>query len=300
MGTLRVFVTGGTGFVGAEVLKRLVSAGHQARALVREASGHGTGSVPRDVEVVRGDALDPGLARQMEGMDAVIHLVGIIRAFPSRGVTFERFHVEATRNVIDAAKAAGVRRLVHMSALGADPGGPTDYFRTKWEAETAVKDSGLDWTVMKPSVIYGPRDEFVNMLARQVRYMPVVPVIGDGKYRLQPVSVGNVADGFVKSLVMESTKGKTFEVGGPEELSYDEMLDRIAQALGRRRAIKVHLPLGPMRMMVRLMQGIELFPVTDDQIEMLLMNNVCDGGPYFAEFGIEPVGFDRGIREYIR
>jgi NADH dehydrogenase len=225
--------------------------------------------------------------------------VGIIREYPSRGITFHKLHVEATRNVIAAMQAAGVRRLIHMSALGSGPGAVTAYFRTKWEAESAVKDSGLLWTVMKPSVIFGPADEFVNMLAGQVRRLPLVPVLGDGRYQLQPVSVRDVAAGFVKALTLPAAIGRVYEIGGPERLSYNELLDHIARSLGRERAPKIHLPLPLMRPMIKLGERFPFFPLTTDQLAMLLMNNVCDPTAFFHDFSLVPLRFADGIREYL-
>ncbi len=297
---MNVFVTGGNGFVGVEILKQLKEAGHQARALVRPNSPHGTEAVPDGVEVVQGDVLDEDLEKHLDGMEAVIHLVGIIRSYPSKGILFQKAHVDAALNVIRAMKSKGVKRLVHMSALGANPGWVTEYFRTKWEAANAVADSGLSWTIIKPSIVYGPMDEFVNMLAGQVRTYPMVPVIGDGKYMLQPIHVRDVAKGFVKALAMDQTVGQTFEAGGPEEITYNQVLDEIARAMGEEKAKKVHLPLPLMQAGIRIMESFEFFPVTMDQLKMLLMNNVCDPEPFFKTFDIQPIKFSEGIREYMK
>jgi NADH dehydrogenase len=297
---MKTLVTGGTGFIGSHLVKALQQSGHQVSVLVRAGSAHGTSRLPQGAEVRNGDVLDPELDKRLSGIDAVIHLVGVIRAFPGRGLTFDNLHTAATANVIRAMKAARVKRLVHMSALGAGPESGTDYFRTKWEAESAVRESGLDWTVMKPSVVFGPGDEFVNMLARQLRMMPAVPVIGDGNYRMQPVAVRNVAEGFIKALTRPETVGQTFEIGGPEQLSYNDILDSIARALGKRRARKIHLPLRLMQSVIKMMEGFAFFPITGGQLKMLLMNNVCDPAPFFNAFEIKPLSFREGIKEYIK
>lgn len=296
---MRVFITGGTGFVGGEIIARLLAAGHEVRALVRSHRPAGAGGWPDQVEPAVGDILDPELARHLAGMEAVIHLVGIIRPDPSQGVTFQRLHREATLNLLRAMRSAGVSRLVHMSALGAGPGSTTDYFRTKFEAETAVRNSGRAWTVMKPSVIFGPRDRFVNLLAGQVRKLPVVPVIGDGRYRLQPVSATNVAQGFVQALDRKDAEGRVFEIGGPDQLSYNDLLQEIARAVGKSKLRLVHFPLGPMQAMIRWLENFSFFPITSDQLAMLLMNNVCDPAPFFSFFQIDPITFGPGIREYL-
>jgi uncharacterized protein YbjT (DUF2867 family) len=258
----------------------------------------GRGQFPAGVERAPGDALDPDLPRHLGGIDAVIHLVGIIREFPARNLTFERLHVAATENVLRAMTAAGVRRIVHMSALGAGPDATTGYFASKWRAETAVRESGLDWTVMKPSVVFGPGDEFVNMLAGQVR-LPLVPVIGDGRYRLQPVAAADVAAGFARTLAAPAAAGKTYEIGGPRQYTYNELLDAIGRAVGKARVRKVHVPLALMRPMVRALERFSFFPVTGDQLSMLLMSNVCDPTPFYSDLGIAPTGLEEGIGKYL-
>jgi NADH dehydrogenase len=296
---VKVLLTGATGFVGNEIAGRLLEAGHEVTALVRPVSGPRTGAIPQGVAVASGDVQGPDLEKHLAGADAVIHLAGIIREFPARGVTFLQSHVEATRNVDRAMKAAGVKRLVHMSALGASPQASTGYFRTKFEAEKLVQDSGLDWTVFKPSIIFGPRDQFVNLLARQVSLAPVIPVIGDGEYRLQPVSVHDVAQGFVQALTKPETIGQTYEVGGPRQMTYNQLLDAIGAALGKNTVAKIHVPLGLMKPMIGALERFAFFPITRGQLEMLLMNNVCDPGAFFMDFGLEPISFEEGVREYV-
>lgn len=292
---MKVFLTGGTGFVGNEVLRQLVAAGHGVRALVRPGSEKKL-AVLDNVEVHHGDATDPAtLTGALAGCDAVIHLVGIIREFPDRGVTFERLHVEATVNVLAAAQEQGVRRYLHMSSNGTGPAGTTGYHRTKWQAEGAVRGSGLDWTIFRPSLIFGPGGEFVTMLADLIRKTPVVPVIGDGKYRMQPVAVAQVAESFVRALSMPETVGQTYHLGGGVSYSYDEILELTGKALGHEHINKAHQPLFMVKPMVKLMEHSEHFPITSEQVEMLLQGNVCDTTAWTTTFGIEPVSYAEGI-----
>src|SRR6266849_1561213 len=214
-----VFVTGATGFVGHAVLQRLGAAGHVVRCLVRHGSAgrlRGLGAIAR----IEGDVLTRrGLEEGMVGCDAVIHLVGIIREHRATNTSFESVHVEGTRNVLEAVKAAGVQRYLHMSALGTRRGAASRYHRTKWAAEEAVRASGLGWTIFRPSIIYGRGDGFVTMLASMVRRLPAVPVIGSGRQRLQPIPVDQIAAGFAGALELATTITQTYEVGGPEPVT---------------------------------------------------------------------------------
>jgi len=292
---MKVFVTGGTGFVGREILRQLVAAKHTVRALVRKGSEDKL-AVLANVEVHTGDVTDTGcLAGALAGCDAVIHLVGIIRAFPSRGITFQKMHVDATENVLAAAVQQGVRRFLHMSSNGTRERGTTDYHRTKWQAEELVRNSGLEWTILRPSLIFGPGSEFVKMLAELIRRVPVVPVIGDGKYRMQPVAVGQVAATFVKALSMPETIGKTYLLGGGESYSYDEILDLTAVAMGKGTAAKIHQPLFMIKPMIKILQGFEQFPITEDQLKMLIEGNVCDPREWSKVFALQPISYADGI-----
>jgi NADH dehydrogenase len=297
---MKVFLTGGTGFVGSEVLRQLTAAHHSVRALVRKGS-EAKLAVREGVEVWPGDATEPqSLVGALEGCDAVIHLIGIIREFPARGVTFQRLHVEATRNVLAAAQAQGVRRYLHMSTNGTRPDAATDYHRTKWEAEEAVRASGLEWTIFRPSLIFGPHDAFVNLLAGMIRSYPLVPVIGDGKYCITPVAVEDVAASFVRALAMPETAGQIFLCCGQESYSYDELLDLVGRALGKDHVAKMHHPLCLMKPVVSLLEGIAAFPITTTQLTMLLEGNVCDPAEWAKAFDLRPRGFVEGIRRYLK
>jgi NADH dehydrogenase len=292
---MKVFLTGGTGFVGSEVLHQLVAAGHTVRALVRPGSEKKL-AILDNVEVHHGDATEAAtLAGALAGCDALIHLVGIIREFPARGITFERLHVEATRNVLGAAGEQGVKRYLHMSSNGTGPAGTTGYHRTKWQAEGMVREAGLDWTIFRPSLIFGPGGEFVNMLADLIRKTPIVPVIGDGHYRMQPVAVAQVAASFVRALSMPETIGQTYHLGGGQSYSYDEILDLTGQAIGHNQVHKAHQPLFVVKPMIKLMGHAEHFPITSEQVEMLLAGNVCDTTAWTTAFGIKPVSYAEGI-----
>lgn len=296
---MKVFLTGGTGYVGTAVLKRLLEDGHEVRFLVRggrrpDGRGFSRGrAVPVD-----GDLLAPAsYLEALKDADAVIHLVGIIREKPRIDVTFGRIHADGTNLLVRAAKEAGVSRFVHMSALGARPGAASGYHKSKWEAEELVRAGGMPHTIFRPSVIFGPGDEFVNMLAGLVK-APVTPVFGNGLYRMQPVSLNTVADVFAKALSRDPTND-TYEVGGPEQIPYNEMLKEIGRALGRSVRL-LHVPLWAAKPLVKTMQRFPFFPVTEDQLTMLLEENICrDGNRFVQAFDVEQIRFADGIRTYL-
>jgi len=236
---MKIFISGGTGFVGGHVVKSLLREGHAVVLLVHQRKKEGRPGV----EQVSGDILDAATFRRyVEGCDAAVNLVGIIREFPGRGVTFEGLHVRATRNMVEAAASAGVKRFLQMSALGTRKDAVSAYHASKYAAEEIVRSSGLDCTIFRPSLIFGPRDAFVNMLADYIRRFGLVPVIGNGRYRLQPVSADDVARCFTCALQLPETVGKTYEICGRDRLTYNEIVDAVGRALGRtpssRRALR--------------------------------------------------------------
>jgi uncharacterized protein YbjT (DUF2867 family) len=291
----RIFVTGGTGFVGKYVIRALLAQGFLVRALVRHGSERDLQGF-ESIERVPGDVLkSDALAASVEGCAAMVHLVGIIREHRSRGITFEALHTRATQNMLAVARAAEVKRFVHMSALGARPDARARYHRTKWAAEQAVRASGLDWTIFRPSVIFGRGDELVTMLATMVRRLPVVPVLGDGRYRLQPIAVEQVADGFARAARTQRSVGQVYGVAGAADYPFVEILDRIGRALGRPHVRKLHLPLGPVRAATSLFQALPFFPLTREQITMLEEENVTDPTAFYADFGISSEPFEVGL-----
>ena len=292
----RIFVTGATGFVGRVVVPALQAHGAAVRCLVRRGSEPALRGL-EGIERVEGDVLSPPtLERGMAGCDTVIHLVGIIRETPATLSTFERIHTQATADVLEAAATAGVRRYLHMSALGSRAGARARYHRSKWAAEEAVRASPLAWTIFRPSIVYGRGDQFVNLLAGMVRRAPLVPVIGGGQQRLQPVPVEHVAEAFARAVELPATAKHAYDVGGPEAVTMVRLLDLIGAALDRPRVRKIHVPLGLVRPLTRLLHRLPGFPLTPDQLLMLEEDNVCDPQPFQAAFGLPPVPLATGLR----
>lgn len=291
---MKLFISGGTGFVGGHLIRELLGRGHQARLLVHRRSPASEGLEQVEGDVTRLESFE----KTAEGCDAMINLVGIIREFPAKGITFEHLHVQATANMLAAAKKAGIRRYLQMSAVGTRPGAVSAYHKTKYQAEELVRASGLEWTILRPSLIYGPGDAFVTLLAGQLRLSPVMPVMGSGTYRLQPIHVGDVARCFALALERPETIGQCYELCGNDRLNFNDLLDTVAAALGKSAPLKPHAPLGLMQAIIPILQHIPQFPITMDQLQMLLEENICDG-QWQKTFGFEPRDFKAGIREYV-
>jgi uncharacterized protein YbjT (DUF2867 family) len=296
---MNVALAGGTGFIGKVVIKKLVEHGHHVIVLARPGSlikvvkFSGT-----EIRYVYYDS-PKQVAKIIEDSTAVINLVGIIRE--TKSVTFDFAHHLIPMILADSAKQVGISRFIQMSALGVDSDIGSRYFESKRKGEEAIKKRDfLQWTFFRPSVVYGPEDEFVNMLARMIRRLPRVPVIGDGNYQLQPVWVEDVAEGFARCLEMPQTIGKAYEIGGPEKFTYNQMLDLIGQALGKKSVKKIHLPLGMIQTLTKLIDPLGIFPITSDQITMLLAENTTDKRSYWDEFNITPKIFAEGLKEYIK
>lgn len=267
----RIFITGGTGFVGSALLTALGD--RPLRLLVRDIDEHGA-QESQQIEVVEGDVTNAGSLREtMNGCSTVIHLVAIIEESGNR--SFDQVIRQGTENVINEARSAGVRRFIQMSALGAANLPDFPYHQSKWRAEEAVRASGLDWTIFRPSIIFGPGDGFITTLAGVVRTFPIMPVVGDGRSRFQPVAVEDIAASFLSVLDDPATIGEIFELGGPDVVTYEQLLQLIAHHLGKsRRAL--HIPVPLMRAVVTMSQPLPKRlrpPVTRDQLKMLALDN---------------------------
>lgn len=294
-----ILVTGGTGFVGSGIVKELLSKGQKVRVLARHAERARAPDHP-NCQFVNGDVTNISsiLKAITPDIEAVMHLVGILAE--TRGVTFRSVHVEGTRNVVEACKGMGISRYIHMSALGAREGAVSVYHRTKWEAEKLVSTSGLEYTIMRPSVIFGEQDRFTNVFARMMRLSPVVMVPGTGKSRMQPVYVGDVAKAFALSLEMKETVQRTLELGGPEVLTFDEIIERIGEVTGRRR-MKLHIPMPLMRANALVAEKLlSKPPFSRDALKMLEEDNTTELNALTQVFHLKPKALSEGMREYLR
>jgi len=284
-----ILVTGGTGFVGAHLARRLVREGRQVRLLVRD-PGRVAADLRGQVETAPGDVRDAGsVCAAAQGADTVIHLVGII--CESRGAGFEMMHVQATEHVLAACRDAGVRRYLHMSALGTRPNAASRYHRTKWQAEELVRASGLDWTIFRPSVIVGRGQDFTHQLLEVMGHAPVIPIIGSGQARLQPIGIDDVTACFRRALDQPQTIRQTYELGGPKTFTLEEIMDLLARYASLRKST-VYIPVALLRPAAWVIERLFRNPaLTLDQLTMLQEDNICDIGAMKQAFGIEPESF---------
>jgi len=306
---MKVAVIGGTGFVGLYVVDRLLAEGHLPRLLVRPGSASRAHRAS-DCEIVTGELGQPGaLAQVLAGTDAVIYLIGLLRELPEKGITFDAMHRAGVEATIAEAKAQGIRRFVLMSANGVRPDGTT-YQRTKYEAEQALKASGLSWTIFRPSVIFGDprgRMELCTQLKRDIIDSPLpAPLFfpgwlptGAGDFKLAPVAVQDVAAAFVLALGDPRTESQTYSLCGPDRLSWRSILQTIA-AVGGRSKWMLPAPALAVGALASLLDRYAWFPITRDQLQMLLESNVCTENDGFARLGLIPTHFGPDALAYLR
>ncbi|HLY85974.1 MAG TPA: complex I NDUFA9 subunit family protein [Gaiellaceae bacterium] len=293
---MTVLVTGATGFIGPHVVHALRASDTPVRALVRDPA-RASRLTAWSVEPATGDVTDPASLRAAcEGVDTVIHLVAIIKG---RSTDFERVMSEGTRNLVAAAQEAGVRRLVLASALGLDERSKdaVPYFAAKWEMERTVKESGLEHVIFRPSFVFGRDGGVLPTFVRLARFAPVTPIVGPGTQRLQPIWVEDLAEYYARALTEPAAANRTFDLGGPEAVSWNEFWERLKRALGVRRP-SVHVPFGAMRIQATLTERLPGSPVTRDQLTMLELgdNVVTDESAAVDTFQLPLVPLDEQLR----
>lgn len=299
---MAILVTGAAGYVGNNTVRRLVAMGKSVKALVRDEkkAAMRLQDVADRVTLVTGDVSDrAAMRRAMEDVTAVIHLVAI--PMERGSATYEEINYQGTVNVVDAAVAAGVDRFINMSQNGATPDHFSRFLRSKGRAQAYVAASSLKWTAVRPSVIFGPQDEFFNAFARLIRLTPIIfPLIGGGKALFQPVSVHDVVESMVRSLDDDGTIGREFALGGPEVLNLGEIEKRILKAMGESRAL-VGVPVGLLRPAVFVMEKtLPGTPVNLTLLELLGTPNTVSDNALVSYFRMEPRAFAGDNIAYLR
>jgi len=301
-----VTVFGGSGFVGSQIVRQLAKRGHRVRVAVRR-PGHAyrlrlLGDVGQ-IEIVQANIRDDeSVARALHGAEATVLSVGVLWQHGRQ--TFEAIQAEGAERVAKAAAVAGIVRFVHVSAIGADAASPSAYARTKAAGEAAVRQALPEAVIVRPSVVFGPEDDFFNRFAAMAARGPVLPLIGGGKTRLQPVFVADVAAAVAAALEDPAAAGLTFELGGPAVYSFEDLMKLVLQVTGRKRAL-VTVPAGLANVLGRVGDAIASLglvapPITSDQVKLLETDNVTSSGARgLAELGVAPTAVEAIIPTYL-
>ena len=300
---MRALVTGAGGFVGSHLVPAIIDAGHDVVALVRsEASVALVERRPTSVQRARlttrrGDVTDrSSLPAALDGVDAIVHLAALPRDWDG-GASLRLVNTEGTRNLVKAATDAGVRRFVHLGALGVADEPDLHYASSKAKAMALVRASGLEWTILSPSLLFGPRDGFFNILAGLVRLSPgVTPITGRGDARFQPLAIEDLARIVVRVLADPATTGTEYLLGGPRTWTYREIMGEVLRGMGTRRAL-LPVPVPAIRLVAGAMEtlGMRWFPVATDQLRQLKLDNTGPADGVRDAFGFEPRPMEGGL-----
>ncbi len=296
-----VTIFGGSGFIGRSLINRLTSSGARVVVAARHSKTHDRTTVKGSVETVKyvGASIlsDSDVRLATEEAQVVINLVGIL--YESGDQTFEAVHAEGARRVAQASRDAGVDRLIHMSALGADANSTSAYSRTKAKGEQHVHDIFPEATILRPSIVFGPEDDFFNRFAEMAKYSPALPLVGGGHTRFQPVYVEDVTGAICKFMTDETTKGQIYEFGGPKVYTFKDLLKLLLDQKKTMRAL-IPIPYFLAEIQGSVLQMLPKPPITRDQVESLKRDNVLTGAcPGLSELGIEPTPVEDVLPTYL-
>jgi NADH dehydrogenase len=295
-------IFGGTGFIGRYAVERLADRGARILVISRSPRSHGQhlqplGSVGQIVVQGADLSSETALRRALAGAAGVINLIGIL--YQSGRQQFAEVHGALAGRIAAAAQAEGVGRLVQISAIGADPGSTSAYARSKAEGERRVHEAFPGATILRPSIVIGPEDGFLNRFAALARFLPALPLIGGGQTRFQPVYVGDVAQAVIAALERDDAPGKTYELGGPQTYTFAELMRYMLQVLDRRRLL-VNLPFGIATLQARFLELLPEPLLTRDQVELLKQDNVVSpGAPGLEALGVTPTPIELIVPQYL-
>lgn len=298
---MKVAVAGGTGFLGREITKALLDAGHQV--VVGSRSRPARNPIDSRAEWVSVDVTAPAtLPALVSEVDALVDAVQFPNSpieNPRRGYTFERIDLGGTRNLVDAAKSAGNPLFIGLSGVGAAEKAPYHWLRYKWQEEQYIAGSGLSYVVFRPSWVYGPADVSLNRFLGFARFLPFVSVIGNGKTRINPLFVRDLASHVVAALEKDDARGKVFEIGGPTVMTMDDVIRTALRVTGKRRFL-IHNPKPLMKLVASIVQFAFGRPLTPDAIDFITMDGVADTTTLQATFGLRLTPLEEGLAAYLK
>lgn len=297
-----VLVAGGSGFIGSHIVRKLLQKGHKVIIMSRSPARARAGA-PAGVEVRQGDVADAeSLRKAMTGVDTVINAVQFPNhpvENPRKGYTYWKVDAEGTTRQVEAARAAGVKRFVYLGGAGTREGQTAPWFRAKLAAEKAVRESGLAWTIFRPSWVYGPEDRSLNKFVAFARFLPFIPVIGSGKTRVQPVFVDDLAEAVAQSIGLEKAAGQVYEIGGPQELTMDEIIRTMLRVMGKRRPL-LHHPAWFMKLATAPLTLLPAPPLSPSAVDFVLMEEYADNMALLRDFRLRLTPLEQGLATYLR
>ncbi|MBF0506871.1 MAG: complex I NDUFA9 subunit family protein [Nitrospirae bacterium] len=307
------FIAGGTGFIGSHLVTSLGEKGLQGRCLIRSLKSSGSTAICKNAgfDTVVGDITNrESLKGKLDSCEIVVHLVGIIDE--DQGISFEKVHVEGTDNLVNEAQRAKVRHFFYLSSLGASTSSWSRYLKTKAEAENIVRESGIPHTIFRPCIVVGKGDGFTAKLKDLISYSPVVPLPGEGKTKFQPIFVEDLIKCFIKlfstQLPVAHPVSPVYELGGPEQLTYNEILFQLMEAMGSSKPVihiplemvKLGLPLSKISRSVGSLFGKKIPSITGEQLRLLEIDNICDTDSVEKQFGFIPIRYKEALRLFVK
>ncbi|MBI5642179.1 MAG: complex I NDUFA9 subunit family protein [Deltaproteobacteria bacterium] len=294
-----ILVTGAAGFVGRHLVKELTKQGKSVRSMIapfEQAKGlEGSGNETVIGDITERASVFDAINREI---DTVVHLAGVLTE--TKKIKFKSIHVDGTRNIVDACREKRIKRFLFTSVLGAAKDAPSTNHRSKWECEEMIKAAGLEYTIFRPSVIFGPNDRFTNLFAEELKRHLFIPIPDGGNNKIQPIYVGDLARAIALSIDRDDTRHKTYELAGPDVLTFKEMVDSIDEVIGKRR-YKASVPIPVMYLLGWLYEALRPKPrLTRDLVTMLRRDYVSTEDNLRKVFGIKPTGFVKGMKGYLR
>lgn len=297
---MKVVVAGGTGLVGRAITGALLDAGHDVTVAAR--SNPSNDPIDTRAHWVHGDVTNPeSLRSALAGADAVVDAVQFPKSpieNPKKGYTFERIDYGGTRNLVDAAKAAAVPRYIDISGVGANEQARFHWLRFKALEEQYIAASGVPYTILRGSWIYGPRDVSLNRFLGFAKFLPFVPVIGNGKTRINPLFSGDLGAHVAMAVSRDDLRGRTFEIGGPRVMTMDEVIRAALEAAGKKRFL-LHQPVAMMKLLASVVQHLPGRPLTPDAIDFITMDGVADTSALTAAFGLPLTPIHEALATYL-